>query len=379
MESAVRKRVELPGKKRILALDGGGIRGAVALGFLKRMESILAKRYNDPDFRLSQYFDLIAGTSTGSIIASALAIGMKVDQITKSYIELGKKVFYKPKTLPVAKAKYRGKDLDKQLAKLFGDMTLSSAKIQTGLFIYAKRLDTKSLWTFTNNPNFRYFDVIKDLSLVSIIRASTAAPTFFRPVKLLLRSKKNGNTFEGIFTDGGMSMANNPALYTFLASQSGNFGFKWEKGVDNLLLVSIGTGNNTAHESIKKIAKWGALAWATNLPRIFMADSKIYSDMILHCISDTDESLLEDFDNTFETLKGLIITDNPSLSYLRYDINLNKETLEKLGFNDLSEKDIKLLNQDDRSDTTEVLFSIGEKQAKRKMKETQLKKGFDIK
>src|SRR5262245_41056858 len=84
------------GPKRILALDGGGIRGALKLGYLKRIEDILRKQHDDdPDFRLCDYFDLIGGTSTGSIIASCLAIGMKVEDITKMYFELGGKIFAK--------------------------------------------------------------------------------------------------------------------------------------------------------------------------------------------------------------------------------------------------------------------------------------------
>ena len=69
-----------PGPKRILALDGGGLRGIVSLAFLKRIEALLKERHgDDPDFRLCHYFDLIAGTSTGAIIAAGLAVGMSVD------------------------------------------------------------------------------------------------------------------------------------------------------------------------------------------------------------------------------------------------------------------------------------------------------------
>ncbi len=65
--------------KRMLALDGGGIRGALTLGYLQRLEDILRKQHgNNKAFRLCDYFDLIGGTSTGSIIASALAIGLSV-------------------------------------------------------------------------------------------------------------------------------------------------------------------------------------------------------------------------------------------------------------------------------------------------------------
>jgi hypothetical protein len=72
----------LPGPKRILALDGGGVRGILTLGFLKEIERILAERHgNDPHFRLCDYFDLIAGTSTGSIIAASLAQGKTVAEV----------------------------------------------------------------------------------------------------------------------------------------------------------------------------------------------------------------------------------------------------------------------------------------------------------
>src|SRR5215813_9765166 len=82
------------GPKRILALDGGGIRGALTLGYLKRIEDILLKQHNnDVNFRLCDYFDLIGGTSTGSIIAACLAIGMKVDEIKNMYFDLGGKIF----------------------------------------------------------------------------------------------------------------------------------------------------------------------------------------------------------------------------------------------------------------------------------------------
>ena len=82
--------------KRMLALDGGGIRGALSLGYLQRVEDILrAQHGNDKNFTLSDYFDLIGGTSTGSIIAACLATGMKVADIKNMYMDLGDKIFAK--------------------------------------------------------------------------------------------------------------------------------------------------------------------------------------------------------------------------------------------------------------------------------------------
>ena len=68
--------------KRILSLDGGGIRGILTLEYLGVIESMLRKRSGRDDFRLCDYFDLIGGTSTGSIIAAGLACGMSVDELS---------------------------------------------------------------------------------------------------------------------------------------------------------------------------------------------------------------------------------------------------------------------------------------------------------
>jgi patatin-like phospholipase/acyl hydrolase len=82
------------GPKRILALDGGGLRGVLTLGMLREIETLLRVQHgDDPDFRLCHYFDLIAGTSTGAIIAAALSLGMTVDEVHGHYMNLGKLVF----------------------------------------------------------------------------------------------------------------------------------------------------------------------------------------------------------------------------------------------------------------------------------------------
>ena len=84
-----------PGPKRMLALDGGGVRGILSLGYLSHIEQILQKR-NGNDFRLCDYFDLIGGTSTGAIIATALALGFRVEEIQELYRQLAKEIFKKP-------------------------------------------------------------------------------------------------------------------------------------------------------------------------------------------------------------------------------------------------------------------------------------------
>ena len=80
------------GPKRILSLDGGGIRGILTLEFLKAVESLIKARFGEKTL-LCDYFDLIGGTSTGSIIAAGLACGMTVDALQALYRNIGASVF----------------------------------------------------------------------------------------------------------------------------------------------------------------------------------------------------------------------------------------------------------------------------------------------
>src|SRR5262245_48268211 len=75
--------------KRILSLNGGGIRGILTLEYLAWIEDMLRERSHRPDLVLSDYFDLIGGTSTGSIIAAALACGSPVAKLQALYRDIG--------------------------------------------------------------------------------------------------------------------------------------------------------------------------------------------------------------------------------------------------------------------------------------------------
>ena len=76
-----------PGPKRILALDGGGVRGAITVAFLERIEALLSSRLG-LKARLGDWFDLVGGTSTGALIAGALALGFRTEQIKDFYLRL---------------------------------------------------------------------------------------------------------------------------------------------------------------------------------------------------------------------------------------------------------------------------------------------------
>src|SRR5690606_26533575 len=84
-----------PMQHRLLALDGGGIRGIITLEVLAEIENQLRQRYRRDDFVLADYFDYVAGTSTGAIIATCVALGMPVAEIRRFYIENGEAMFDK--------------------------------------------------------------------------------------------------------------------------------------------------------------------------------------------------------------------------------------------------------------------------------------------
>ena len=218
-------RLNAPGPKRLLALDGGGVRGAITLGYLKRLETILIKQHNNPDFRLSDYFDLVGGTSTGSILASCIALGMKVDDIKVNYFDVIYKIFGKKYSqwnvvpskgaqkivnILFSKADYDSRPIEQALQNMFKDITLGSDAFKSGLCIVAKRADTNSTWPLLNHPGGKYFNSAdgknSEILLWKAVRASAAAPTYFIPQVIDV----GGGMRSAAFVDGGMTMANNP-------------------------------------------------------------------------------------------------------------------------------------------------------------------------
>src|SRR5512145_112482 len=148
MGTHLRARFERPGPKRILALDGGGVRGLLTVGMLAELEAHLRQRYNKPDMRLSEYFDLIGGTSTGSIIATGLALGMSVSEIWALYKTVIPKVFKRFwfQGAGIFAPMFVSGPLTKALKGEFGGRTLESEDLQCGLAVHCKRIDTGSAW-----------------------------------------------------------------------------------------------------------------------------------------------------------------------------------------------------------------------------------------
>ncbi len=272
---ALLERLKSAGPKRILALDGGGIRGAMSLGFLERIEQILRDRHGRPDLRLCDYFDLIGGTSTGSIIAAGLAVGMTATELKRLYLELGGKVFG-TKKVKLWEALFKTEPLEEELERIFGDTTLGDDSIETGICIVTKRADTGSTWPLINHPEGKFYGENRDFLLRAVVRASAAAPVFFKPTTIDL-----GGGQVGAFIDGGVSMANNPALRLFLVATLNGFPFRWKTGENELLLVSVGTGTWDVKDDPERMAHSKVWNWAKYVPNLLMADALWQNQLIL--------------------------------------------------------------------------------------------------
>ena len=367
--------------KRILALDGGGLKGILTLGLLQRIESILKERHgNESSFRLSDYFDLIAGTSTGAIIAAVLAMGWTVEEIRDKYMALGQHVFEKSFFRKgFFRAKYDKEKLDKKLKEIFGkDTLLGGPELQTGLLIVTKRLDSGSPWPISNNPRGKYFASNKDgtigngeYPLWQVVRSSTAAPAYFDPEEITI--KKSDHTPDvGLFVDGGVSPFNNPAFQALMYATIRGYGIQWPIGAEKILLVSVGTG--AADPKVKKsnIAAEHAVSSLLSL----MNDCASHQETILQWLSSSPTA--RDIDGELGTLENDLLGGNPLITYLRYNVDFRKDNVIRL---DPSLKDSELiesLSAMDAPENMDVLHRLGMLAAKTDVKDSHFEKKFDL-
>ena len=239
------ERIKAPGPKKILALDGGGIRGMMTVEILAGIEEMLRKALNrGEDFVLGDFFDYVAGTSTGAIIATCISYGMSVKEIREFYDSNGKEMFDKAFILEKFQHLYEKEKLANKLQEVLGvSTTFGSDRLKTLLLIVMRNATTDSPWPLSNNPDAKYNlpdrpDCNLKFPLWQLVRASTAAPVYFEPEKI------NVGTHEFVFVDGGMTTYNNPAFIAFLMATVEPYNLNWPTGEDKMLLVSVGTGTS---------------------------------------------------------------------------------------------------------------------------------------
>lgn len=292
-------------KKIILSIDGGGIRGIIPGQILTHIEHLLKEINDDPTYRIADHFDLIAGTSTGGILACAYLLGdfgrpkYSAEEVVDLYFERGDDIFSIPFFHKIRSAaglfdeKYPAEGLEEALLDYFGDAKLSD--LLKPSLITAYDIKRRKAHFFTQHdakdPEHNFY-------LRDVARATAAAPTYFE----ISRIKSDANKYYPL-VDGGI-FANNPALCAY-AEMRNKFSTKELKILaSDILLLSIGTGYAKNSYSYDEAKDWGLAAWAK--PAI---------DMMMTGVSDTVDY----------QLRQLFAASGKPEQYLRLDGELTSD------------------------------------------------------
>ena len=259
--------------KKILALDGGGIRGIVAGQVVAALEAKLQRRTGNPAARVADYFDFMAGTSTGGLLtclylspdpADPTRSRFSAQEAVDLYLANGAAIFRLSLWQQLRSArgildeKYDNGALRKLLARYFGDGRLS--QLRRPCLIPAYDITARQEFFFTQHDARRRGPAY-DFYLRDVCLATSAAPTYF---EVALTPALDGKTYPLI--DGGV-FANNPALcaYAEVRNAAGN------PATEDMLLVSLGTGHADKPYAYDQARKWGQLGWARPLVDILLS------------------------------------------------------------------------------------------------------------
>lgn len=320
--------------RRVLALDGGGIHGLFTLEVLAELEARLREEHGGgrADYRLCDYFDLIAGTSTGGIIAAMLAFGFPVSKVVDLYLASSHQVFVKAPWYQRFKFKFSGDPISATMREMFSEddgkpALLGTDKLRTLLLVTMKNGTTGSAWPICNHPHSRYNDRSTrgdksnlNIPLWQIVRASTAAPTFFPAQEIVVMGKPQE------FIDGGVTPYNNPALIAASFALLPEYGIRFPAGEDRLLLVSVGTGRREMRYGSGEIHDMSVLSHAVSVIQTLMDEVSVEQDTICRVLGRCR------FGAPIDRELGDLTTADPSLprrfSYVRYNHTYANEEVE---------------------------------------------------
>lgn len=309
-------------KIRILSLDGGGIRGILPGIILTQVEKKLQQRLEDPDIRLADMFDFMAGTSTGGILTLAYLTPGKntrtkltAEEAVNIYLDRGDEIFdvsflQKIKSgAGITDEKYDAAELEEALEDTFGDLKLSELLKPCIISSYDIRNGKPHFFKQSKAKN-----KIHNFNVKDVARATSAAPTYFETARI-----KNDIDTPYPLIDGGV-FVNNPTLVAYSEVRSMQFeGFEELPTAKDMMIVSIGTGSTSKKYEYKKAKDWGAVGWIKPIIEIMMSGNAKTVDYHVGKIFDT----LNDNDKqNYYRLEPEIITadtemDNASLDNLR--------------------------------------------------------------
>src|SRR5690606_34223909 len=246
---------------KILCIDGGGIRGVYAVAILQEIE----KEFNQP---ISDMFDMVAGTSTGAIVAASTVMKLDMRDVQDSYIKYGKKIFTKQSTFGLRKSVYSDRYLRHYIQEAFGEILLSDI----GKPLLIPSVDITHGNPFVHRSNYGNDEQSdQSIKLWDAVLSSCSAPVFFPPNNI-------NNRYLAI--DGGL-WANNPSLVCITEAQH-----HFKKELADIQIMSIGTGLQKIDFSIETKNEWGVNTWLPfHLPSMRMTPKLL--DLALHLSSES--------------------------------------------------------------------------------------------
>ena len=349
------------GPKKLLALDGGGIRGMLSLGVLSKIEADLRLARGDPELVLSDFYDYIGGTSTGAIIATGLALGMPVEQLERHYRKLARTIFRKRMLPRRFRSIYRDAPLAKHLKGILGEgRTLGDPDFRSLLLVVLHNTSTDSPWPLSNCTEAKYnladryasfpSDRNLDFPLAEVVRGSTAAPLYFAPQEIAVGDRIV------TFQDGGITPFNNPAFMLFAMATLSEYGLGWSTGSDRLLLTSVGTGSSAADHPTLRARDVHAAFNVKNLPSVFMNGAAFGQDLTCRTVGECRAG--PELDREIGDRVGARPVGGAGLfAYQRYDADLGDAALADRGIDD--EEYQRAVRALDGVDALDDLWSIG--------------------
>ncbi len=335
-------------KIRILSLDGGGIRGIIPgtiLGYLeKKLQSL-----DNSQLKIGDYFDFIAGTSTGGILACTYLLPggsgtakMSAEEALDIYLKEGGAIFHSDllssfrSGFGLFDEKYGAASLEENLQRVFQDRLLSH--FIKPCLITAYEITARNAYFF-NSANARS-DPMYNFRVTDVARSTSAAPTYFEPAKIKSRS---GQRFH--FIDGGV-FANNPTLCAYAEARKLKFSELLKRddkpdlpSAKNMLIVSIGTGTVKKPYHFSELKDVGQLGWIQPVIDILMSGNSETVDYQLKQIYSTlSGSNKKDYYRLEpplrEALSEMDVASSINLENLRqaglWFVNKNKETLDEI-------------------------------------------------
>ena len=319
-------------KFRILSIDGGGLRGLVPLLILKEVEKITGKK-------IYELFDLIVGTSTGGIIACGLTATkdgktplLSIDKLIELYTTKGNIIFpYKnnifTKINSVFNPKFCPDGLDKELSNYFQGLKLSNTLKPIIATSYDIRNNEVVMFKSRKSNEPGYDCLLKDLC-----RATSAAPTYLPSYEMNYGGKLR------TCIDGGVFI-NNPSLAGVSDVIRNTYGIE-DINVEDISLLSLGTGIYTENIGVKETKSWGLKDWVKPITDVMsQATSKVvdyecneFLDNYLRIqVTIDDEEKSDMSDSRIETTNYLINRVNTQVLKNVNKLNEIKEFLKKLG------------------------------------------------